>query len=206
MSDFIQGALIAGIFALFGSVITAVITYKNTKHQAQKNLEQLIIKLDRDANEKNRDRLTETRKLYLIPLNEVISRWSVELAKLPSLSTSLAKQAQSSSDITSLTESQIYKDSLEFNEKMRTLAQQHEVLIGQISDKKLYKLIKDAITIQGEALLRRTELHETITLEKGFEILKDAIEENNAILEGIQFKLININKRIEGLLCGLDSE
>ncbi|MFC1995763.1 hypothetical protein ACFLVM_02695, partial [Chloroflexota bacterium] len=65
--------------------------------------------------------------------------------------------------------------------------------------------MRSAILTQGEALFRRTELYESITTNKDFSRLKDALDESTAILEGIQFKLIGINKRIEELLCGSES-
>ncbi|MBA7599416.1 hypothetical protein ES703_06449 [subsurface metagenome] len=206
MSDFVQGALIGGAFAVIGSVITALITYCITKRQIKGNLEQLSLKLEQDTGEKRRDRLVEARKTYLIPLRDIISRWSVELTKLPGLSIALNKLVQSSSNVSSITGSRIFKDSMEFNKKMLSMAQQHEVLIGQISDKKLHNLITEAIKIQGEALVRRTEIHESIEIDKDFKSLAEAINASNKILTNVQFKLIDINNRIEELLCGNESE
>ena len=206
MSDFVQGALIGGAFAAIGSVITALITYYNTRRQIKGNLEQLSLRLEQDTSEKRQDRLVEARKTYLIPLRDIISRWSVELAKLPGLATSLSKLVQSSSDISSVTGSQIYRDSMEFTEKMRSMTQLHEVLIGQISDKKLLNMVMEVVKTQGEALVRRAEIFDSIEMDKDFKSLADAIDASNEILMNVQFKLVDINKRIEELLCGSESE
>ncbi len=206
MSDFVQGALVAGAFAVIGSVVTAFITHYNTKCQIKGNLQQLSLELEQDTGEKCRDRLVEARKTYLMPLRDLISRWSVELTKLPGLATALNRLVLSSSDISSVTDSQIYKDSIEFNKRMTSMAQQHEVFLGQISDKKLLNMIIEATKTQGEALVRRTEIHESVVIDKDFKSLGNAIDESNKILMNVQLKLIDINKRIEELLCGDDSE
>ncbi|MFC1939687.1 hypothetical protein ACFLXO_03250 [Chloroflexota bacterium] len=206
MSDFVQGALTGGALALVGSVIVALIAHYNTKLQIKGSLDQLSLKLEQDTGEKYRDRLVEARKTYLIPLRDIISRWSVELTKLPGLATALNRLALSSADISSVTESQIYKDSIEFNRRMTSMAQQHEVFLGQISDKKLLNMIIKATETQGEAIVRRTEIHESVVIDKDFKSLGNAINESNKILLNVQLKLIDINKRIEELLCGNDSE
>lgn len=82
----------------------------------------------------------------------------------------------------------------------------YEVFVGQISDKKLHNLIMEAIKFQGEALVRRTEIHESIVIDKDFKSLAKAINESNNIIINVQSKLIDVNKRIEELLCGNESE
>ena len=84
MSDFVQGALMAGAFALAGSIVTALITYCNTRRQLRGTLQQLSLKLEHDAKEKRRDRSIEARKTYLIPLRELISQWNIESLKMTS--------------------------------------------------------------------------------------------------------------------------
>jgi hypothetical protein len=49
--------------------------------------------------------------------------------------------------------------------KMRSMAEQHQAFIGQISDKKLHNLINEATRTQREALARRIEIHESIVID-----------------------------------------
>ncbi len=202
MPDLALGALIAGLSAILGGIVTGFITYRNTKAQVKGSLKQLSLKLEHDEYENRRDRLVEARIVYLKPLRDIISDWNIELVKLPSLSTALYRLIQSTSDSSFIANSQVYKDSIEFNNNMRSLAERHDKYRGQISDTKLSDLINNTIKVQGEALLKRTELLNSMRPDMDFNDLKITLDESNNILSNVQLKLMDINKRIEELLCG----
>lgn len=201
MSDFVQGALIAGAFAVVGSLVTALITYCNTKRQLRGTLQQLSLRMEHDAKEKRRDRSIEARKTYLVPLRELISQWNIKLMEMTSSLALLEQEFESENKKQSITETQAYKKHQALNQRMYSMAESHESFYGQISDKKLLELVNEAGEIQQENIEKRMAMYRSIDI-KDLKKLSEVIKKNREDDAIVKEKLLNINKRIEELLCG----
>ncbi|MBL7126633.1 MAG: hypothetical protein ISS58_05450 [Dehalococcoidales bacterium] len=190
MSDIVQGALIAIAGTIVGAIITAIIAYINTRSQLNLRLYEL-----------RTDRLTKAREKVLIPLREAISQ-SLELSNNHLRLMVQMGEANKKEDKIELSEA--IRRWEEASEKSKEADANLEILIGQLSDSQLLRMIEEVQTNQakeGEKVIEVTVLAhqpESWNIRTMKRLNSELREIHNITLE----KLLPVNKRIEELLSG----
>ena len=190
MSDIILGAIIGVVAAALGSIITGVISYKKSKLQ-----------LDTHLSEARIDRLIKAREKVLIPLREAINR-SLELSNNYIILMVQMGEANKKEDKTELREA--IKRWEEASGKSKEAKSNLEILIGQLSDSQLLRMIEEVKAAQegeNEKVIEVTVLAhqpESMNIETMKRLNRELREFHNITLS----KLLPLNKRIEELLSG----
>lgn len=190
MSDIAQGALIGISGAIVGAFITATVAYINTKSQLNLRMYEL-----------RTDRLIKAREKVLIPLREAINL-SLELSNNYLKLMVQMGEANKKEDKTDLRAA--IKRWEEASGQSTAAKSNLEILIGQLSDSQLLRMIEEVKTAQeGESekvievtvLAHKPESWNIQTMKR----LRDEL----AVFHGTTLsKLLPLNRRIEELLSG----
>jgi len=191
MSDIVQGALIGISGAIVGAIITAIISYINTRSQ-----------LDLRIYEIRTDRLIKARERVLIPLREGMAQY-LKLANTALIMTVRLQGTYQRGDDPKDIREEIKRweeASVGFREALAKL----ETVQSQLSDARLYKMIEEVKNTEEqerpkiiEAVMRVQDT-KISTLEIVNQTNKDITEAQKRIFA----KLLPVNKRIEELLSG----
>lgn len=204
MLDIVLGAILGIAGAAVGSGITAFFSYKSTKLQVGANYTNLQLQLEGQAKEARQARLIEARKVYLLPLSQAISNW--------------AESAIQESNMIVRREESKRKDefdpensALELKEAMdksQNCTSQVTLLRGRVSDKTLDKLIENVVTVTNEVTIARMPILRLLNNAEGIDTgtLIKASEEERRLVGLLHDHLLQVNKRIEELLSGDESQ
>lgn len=204
MLDIVLGAILGIAGAAVGSGITAFFSYKSTKLQVGANYTNLQLQLEGQAKEARQARLIEARKVYLLPLSQAISNW--------------AESAIQESNMIVRREESKRKDefdpensALELKEAMdksQNCTSQVTLLRGRVSDKTLDKLIENVVTVTNEVNIARMPILRLLNNAEGIDTgtLIKASEEERRLVGLLHDHLLQVNKRIEELLSGDESQ
>jgi len=190
MSDIAQGALIGIAGTIVGAIIAAIIAYINAKSQLKLRVYEL-----------RNDRLIKARERVLIPLREAINR-SLELSNNYLILMVQMGEANKKEDKTELREA--IKRWEEASGKSKEAKSNLEILIGQLSDSQLLRMIEEVkVAQEGESgkVIEVTVLaHQPESMNIGTmkRLNRELREFHNTTLS----KLLPLNKRIEELLSG----
>jgi len=191
MSDIVQGALIGISGAIVGAIITAIISYINTRSQ-----------LDLRIYELRTDRLIKAREQLLIPLREAMTQ-SLELANNALMMMIRMDGAyQRNEDVKDIKEGiQLWEEA---SRKSSEASTKFEILRNQVSDARLCKMIEEVKNAEEKEepkiieAVSRAQDTKNMNLVTARAINKDIAEARKRILD----KLLVMNKRIEELLSG----
>lgn len=193
MSDIVQGALIGIGGAVVGAIITAIISYINTRSQ-----------LDLRIYELRTDRLIKARERVLIPLREAINQ-SLELSNNYLILMVQMGEANKKEDKTELRRAiQRWKEA---SGKSKEAKSNLEILVGQLSDSQLLRMIEEVKVAQENENTKVIEVtvlayqKESWNIETMKRLNSEFREIHNITLD----KLLPVNKRIEELLSGESS-
>ena len=204
MHDIVLGAILGISGAAIGSGITAFFSYKATKLQIGANRVDLRLQLENQAREARLARLVEVRKVYLLPLSKVISNW-------------VESDIQETNMIVRREES---KRKQEFDpensalqlkkamDKSQDYTSQLTCLRGQISDKILDDLIETVLKVTREVNTARMPILRLLNNAEGVDTntLVEASKEEWSLVGNLRHQLLQVNKRIEELLSGDESQ
>jgi len=194
MSDILQGALIGIAGTIVGAIITAIIAYINTKSQLNLRIYEL-----------QTDRLIKTREKVLIPLREAINH-SLELSNSYIILGVQMMAANKKVDKTELREA--IKRWEEASIKSKEAKSNLEILIGQLSDSQLLRMIEEVKVVQekeNEKTIEVTVLAHHLAHQRenwNIEDIKRLNRELGEVHKMTLNKLLPVNKRIEELLSG----
>jgi hypothetical protein len=195
MSDIVEGAIIGIAGAIVGAIITAIIAYINTKSQLNLRIYEL-----------RTDRLIKARERVLIPLREAMAQ-TLELANNALIMMirmdGTYKRGEHPKEI-----KEEIKHWEEASQKSSEASAKFEVVRSQVSDTRLYQMIEEVKNAEErenpniiEAVARAQDI-KNMNLETISAINKDLAEARKRIFD----KLLPVNKRIEELLSGEQSE
>lgn len=190
MSDIVQGALIGIAGTIVGAVITAIISYINSKSQLSLRIYEL-----------QTDRLIRAREKVLIPLREAINQ-SLGFSKRYLILMVQMGEANKKADKTELREA--IKRWEEASRKSDEASFNLEIILGQLSDSQLLRMIEEVKVAQEGENGKVTEVTvlahqpESMNIETFKKFNKELKEAHNITLS----KLLPLNKRIEELLSG----
>ena len=199
MSDIALVAIISVSGALLASIVTAVLSYYITKKQVQARTEEHLKQLEHDRLERRRDRLSLSRKDYLIRLRIKINEYMINSTAFSARITELAQAKENNQDISSR-----LPEFVTLMQKSRELTDEIQILSGQISDARLYVMVKDiekSIDDAGKQLAPYIRVFsnsrdvDTYTLQKLF-------DEMQITKANLHKQTIPISKHIEELLIG----
>jgi hypothetical protein len=190
MSDVLQGAIIGVAGAIVGALITAVIAYINTKSQLNFRIYEL-----------RTERLIKSRTDVLLSLGKTLNIWSQCSSEEMKLMVQMG-EANKNGNTTEITKSieRWYK----MSEKRDEARFDMKVLVGQLSDSQLLKMIKEveeAQTNENSKIIEITTLAhkpESLNVATMKKLNKEATHYHDITLS----KVIPLNKRIEELLSG----
>ncbi len=203
MSDIVLGALIGVGAAVLGSIITGIISYKNSKLQINARHEELNQQLSHQEREARRNRLIEARKELLLDLRRTISEW-VEYSNQQVNMTVRLKNAVERYDNASPERQLEIMEFTRVSERMKQLTSQLEILRAQVSDSILGNLIEAVRVKQFEVEWERMPLLRFFNNPEGADAdtLESAFQKDELLREEIQNRVLQVNKRIEELLSG----
>ncbi len=190
MSDIVLGALIGIGGAIVGAIITAAISYINTKSQ-----------LDFRIYELRTDRLIKARERALLPLREAVSS-SLVLADRALILSIQMQKASEKPDKKELSEAiQRWKEA---NDKASEANIGLDRLRNQINDSHLDKMITEALVISERESINIAELVVRLHKPESWDIdtVRSIKKELEVIRKRIFDKVLPVNKRIEELLSG----
>ena len=192
MSDIVQGALIGISGAIVGAIITAIISYINTRSQ-----------LDLRIYELRTDRLIKAREKVLIPLRAIMSQ-SLGLAEDALKQTVIVLEAHKrGADAKEMQEAK--KRWEEASHKSREADAEFENLRRLVSDSRLYQMIEEVKNAEEK---ERRKIIEIMThahnpqYYQNIEAFSALTRELTEVRKRIFDKLLVMNKRIEELLSG----
>ena len=190
MSDIVLGAIIGAVAVALGASITGIVNYKNSKLQ-----------IEARTREARLDRLIKVREKVLIPLREEMNR-ALELSNKYLILMVQMGEANKKADKTELREA--IKRWKEASGKSKEAKSNLEMLIGQLSDSQLLRMIEEVKAAQegeNEKVIEVTMLAhqpESMNIETMKRLNRELREVHNTTLS----KLLPLNKRIEELLSG----
>jgi len=209
VSDILLGAIISGLSLLFGYAIASYISYKTAKAQRETRLKELQQQLEHQKTEARRGRLVETRKTYLLPLRETVSKWVTELTRMIDQVDSLGRalrrtQEYPSSYLTDNSQKQVID---KIKDRMNTLKEDLEVLRGQVSDNKLSDAIDEVLFKELDVSIDSSPILDSTWYgwrsgKKDVKVVDDALNAIRIISVELRDHLQEVNKRIEELLIG----
>jgi len=204
MHDIVLGAIIGLAGAAVGSGITAFFSYKSTKLQLGANRADLQLRLESQAKEARRDRLIETRKVYLLPLSQAISKWVESTIQETNMSVR-REESKRKGEFDPENSALALKEAMD---KCREWTSRVTNMRGQISDKTLDNLIEDAATLMSDVNAARMPILRLLNNAAGTDTntLIAASEEERRLVRLLHDHLIRANKRIEELLSGDESQ
>jgi len=204
MPDIVLGAILAIAGAAVGSGITAFFSYKSAKLQVRANYTNLQLQLEDQAKEARRARLIEVRKTYLLPISHTISNWVESTIQETNMSVrreESRRKAEVDPENSALVLEEAMDKAQEWTSKVTRLR-------GQISDKTLENLIVKAVTVTSEVNTARMPILRLLNNAK--DIDKDPLikvsEEERRLVGLLHDHLLQVNKRIEELLSGDESQ
>ena len=199
MPDVAIGALIG----LGGSIIVAVVSYGMARLQVNARHAEFIENLKHQREESKATRLIESRKGYLIPLREIISRW-MTTAHNGISAVGRVQAIEREKPVRVLERNQEIEYLNKVLEEGFEISSELEILRGQSSDLILDGLISEVQKSQKEQGIRMLSLTRLFNESKdvSMNVLEKAAKENEDILKQLRAKLIETNKRIEQLLVG----
>ncbi len=193
MSDIVLGALIGIGGAIVGAIITAVISYINTKSQ-----------LDFRIYELRTDRLIKAREQVLIPLREAVSS-SLVLANRALILSIQMQEANKKPDKKELSEAiQRWEEA---SQKRGEADIGLDKLRNQINDSHLDKMIDEVIVASEREDINIAKLVIRLHEPESFNIdtVQSITNELRVIRKRIFDKVLPVNKRIAELLSGEQS-
>jgi hypothetical protein len=190
VSEILQGAIIGIGGAIVGAIITAVVAYINTKSQLNLRIYEL-----------RTDRLIKTREGVLIPLRKALNMWAESSSKEMKLMVQMVEANKRSDKTGSIEAIKRWEEAAKKRDEARF---DLTVLVGQLSDSQLLKIITEveaAQTVENLKVLEITALAhkpESLNLEAMMKLNKEF-----EYIHGITLsKILPLNKRIEELLSG----
>jgi len=204
MSDIVLGAILGIACAAIGSGITALFSYKSAKLQIDANYTSLQLQLEGQAKEARQARLIETRKVYLLPLSQTISNW-VESSIQETNMTVRREESKRKDEFDPENSALALKEAMD---KSQNWTSQVTLLRGRISDKTLDKLIENVVTVTNEVNTTRMPILRLLNNAEGIDTdtLIKASEEERGLVGLLHDHLIQVNRRIEELLNGDESQ
>jgi len=190
MSEVIQGALIGIAGAIVGTIITAAVAHINTNSQLKLRIYEL-----------RTDRLIKARERALIPLREAINM-SLELSNKYSRLMVQMGEISKKEDEKELGEA--IKRWEEASGESERAKSNLEVLIGQLNDSKLMRLIEE-VKVAQEAENQKVIEVTALAYQRKHWNIEDMKRLNGQFREVHNItlnKLLPVNKRIEELLSG----
>lgn len=203
MSDIVLGAIIGVGAAVLGSIITGIISYKNAKLQINARREELNLQLNHQESEAQRNRLIEARKELLLDLRRTISEWvqcsHMQINMIVRLKNAVARYDKASP------ERQL--EIMEFtkvSERGNQISSQFDILREQVSDSELAKLIEAVRETQYKVNTARLPLIRFFNDPGSADAnaIEAALQKDESLRKEVHSQVLQVNKRIEGLLIG----
>ena len=201
MSDIVLGALIGVGAVVVGSIITGVINHRNSKLQISARRDEVNQQLSHQEREAKIGRIINSREKVLILLREAINR-SLELSNNHLVLMVQMGEASRKEDKTE------YRAAIkrweEASDESKEAKSTLEILIGQLSDSQLLRMIEEVKASQegekGKVVEVSVLAHqpESMNIETMKRLNRELREFHNITLS----KLLPLNKRIEELLSG----
>jgi len=215
MSDVVLIAIITALSTLIASGIGGYFIYIATRSQTRARNVELEQQLKHQEREARRSRLIETRRRYLIPLREVVSKWVIELHhfinEVEKLGVEIGNQKQYS--YSSREGGKLRGQALlnEIRSKMEALRGELEIALGQVTDKKLSNVINELLFKEISVRLDSWPIlsyEMNLWMKRGTSIasINKALDDIKVASRKLQDHLQQVNKRIEELLIGDEAE
>lgn len=195
MSDVVQGAIIGGVAALAGGIVSGVVAFAINRQQNKLNLDQLKMKFEFDEKQARLERLINGRS-YLSDIKKLLGDLEISYFEAQLAQKEIIKE-YNNKGMTSDRQNARLTNILG---KILTQSEELTKFMGQTSDEQLIELLEKKEVEYRQSM---TVIRDTGLFFKGVENKGKPFPASLTLSEGVKLKVLRqIGQRIEHLLCG----